>query len=128
MKFLCIFLFHTRLIQSVMFTKGRRIPLAKKKKTNLHCFLQCMCSSNKIVGQKQIMPVTVRERANRLRQTNMSLMNIEVGVVTHCRRWAPQHCGIPLLLRKTINSWFPFFLTFNISLYAFPWRVHFSYH
>lgn len=76
MKFLYIFLFHTRLVQSVRFTEGRHVPLPKK--TNLHFFLQCMCSSNKNVGQKQIMPVTVKERASRLRQTDIFPMNTAV--------------------------------------------------
>ena len=78
MKLLYIFLFHTRLVQSVRFTEGRHVPHSQKKQICI-VFLQCMCSSNsKNVGQKQIMPVTVKERASRLRQTDIFPMNTGV--------------------------------------------------
>ena len=109
MKFLYIFFIsHKTSSKCKVHWRSSRPPSQKKQICIV--FLQCMCSSNsKNVGQKQIMPVTVKERASRLRQTDIFPMNTGVWVVTHCRRWTSQHRGIPLLLKKGINSWFPFF-------------------
>ena len=71
------FFISQRLVQSVRFTEGRHVPLPKK--TNLHFFCNvCVAQNNKNVGQKQIMPVTVKEKASRLRQTDIFPMNTRV--------------------------------------------------
>ena len=72
------FLFHTRLVQSVRFTEGRHVPLPKKNKFALFFCNVCVAQIRMWVKNRLILPVTVKERASRLRQTDIFPMNTGV--------------------------------------------------
>ena len=109
MKFLYIFFIsHKTSSKCKVHWRSSRPPSQKNKFALFFCNV-CVAQIRMWVKNRLILPVTVKERASRLRQTDIFPMNTGVWVVTHCRRWMSQHHGIPLLLEKGINSWFPFF-------------------